>query len=156
MAGFNHLLSYIVTYFLAQFGIRIGKGTLVEMRCISSISVLNLVFSLLSWVFLAVVRRSYHAPVCPPVPVRARVIMALLQIIHFMFLSKSIAVNTYSVHQFALLLSIPFCLVISYFSSVSGRASYRVMRSRFRCRVCISGFCTRLSMPSCRCSLSTL
>ena len=118
MAGFNHLLSYIVTYFLAQFGIRIGKGTLVEMRCISSISVLNLVFSLLSWVFLAVVRRSYHAPVCPPVPVRARVIMALLQIIHFMFLSKSIAVNTYSVHQFALLLSIPFCLVISYFTGM--------------------------------------
>ena len=107
-------LSYMGTYFLAQFGVRIGKGTLVEMCCISSVVALNLVFSTLSWFFLSLLRQSYHTPVSPPVPIRARVITAILQIIHFLFLSKSIVVNTYSVHQFALLLSIPYCVFFSY------------------------------------------
>lgn len=129
----SHLLWYITTYFIAEFGVRIGKGTLVEMRCISSISVLNLVFSTLSWMFLSVLRRSYHTPVSLPIPIRARVITAVLQIVHFMFLSKSIVVNTYSVHRFALLLSIPYCVVFS--------CLVRMKRMKFDALAALSAFC---------------
>jgi hypothetical protein len=103
--------TYLWTYFLGGFGLRVCKDTLLEMGCVSSFADFNLVISTLSWGFLTLLRNSNHPPVAPPVLPRTRIVTALLQIVHFMTRSKSIAVNSYSAHRFALLLSIPYCLI---------------------------------------------
>jgi hypothetical protein len=113
--------AYLGTYFLGRFRLRICQETLLDMGCISSLADLNLVISTLSWGFLALLKNSYHPPISLPILPRIRVITAVLQIIHFMALSKSIVVNSYSVNRFALLFSIPYCL---FFSCAFQRRSY--------------------------------
>jgi hypothetical protein len=105
--------SYTGTYFLAQCVVRICNLTLLEMRCISSIAALNLIVAALSCLFLALLKRSYHHQIPVRVPPRTRVVTAALQLTLFLIVTKSIAVNTYSVHRLSLLLSIPFCFLFS-------------------------------------------
>jgi hypothetical protein len=102
---------------------RICVETLVDMQCITSLADLNLVISTISWGFLGLLKNSYHPPISPPVLPRTRVITALLQILHFMIFSTSFIVNPYSVHRFALLLSIPYCL---FFCVVVQHRPYRL------------------------------
>lgn len=117
--------SFVMTYFLAQFAYRVAKETLTDMCCISSFTVINLVVSALSWVYLMLLKGKYHNPIHPPIPTRTKLITAALQVFHFMVLSKSFEINTNSVHRFALLLAIPYGLIlalakgINYFSSPS-------------------------------------
>jgi hypothetical protein len=115
--------AYVGTYFLGSFGMRICTETLVDMSCISSLSDLNLVISTLSWCFLNLLKNSYHPPISPPVLSRTRIITAVLQIMHFMIFSTSVIVNPYSIHRFALLLSIPYCL---FFCAVIQRRPYQL------------------------------
>lgn len=84
------------------------------MRCVSSVIQLNLVSSVLAWFFLSLIQRTYHAPVQPPIPVKFRIITAILQIVHYLIFSKSIVINTYATHRFALLLSIPYTIIVSH------------------------------------------
>ncbi|OHT13528.1 hypothetical protein TRFO_03258 [Tritrichomonas foetus] len=107
--------TFLMTYFIAQFGFRICKETLIDSYCISSLSIFNFVVTLLSWIILSLLKKSSRLSTSPPVPFHAKIITAFLQSLHFIFLTKSISVNTFSVHRFALLLAIPFGLFISYF-----------------------------------------
>jgi hypothetical protein len=76
---------------------------------------LNLVHATISWVLLTLLKASSHQPVAPPILVKTRIVTALLQVAHFLLFSTSIILNTDSMHRLMLLLSIPFCLILSYF-----------------------------------------
>ena len=107
-------ITFLLTYFVALFGFRICKETLIDSNCVSSISFFNLIVTFLSWIILSFLKNSSRLSTSPPVTQNAKVITGFLQTLHFIFLAKSISVNTFSVHRFASLLTVPYSILFSY------------------------------------------
>ena len=107
--------TFLIIYLMAKFGFRICKETLVDSCCISSISLFNCFVTLLSWVILSLLKKSIRLTTSPPVSFQSRLVTALFQSLNFLFVTKSVSVNTFSFHRFAHSLSIPYGLMVSYF-----------------------------------------
>lgn len=100
---------------MATFGFRICKETLVDSCSISSIPIFNCIVTFLSWLISILLRKSIRLSTSPPVSFQSKLVTALIQSLNFLFITKSVSVNTFSFHRFAHSLSIPYGLLVSYF-----------------------------------------